>query len=198
MKRSNSTSGLAKALVLAALFGAVGCSQGESRPNVILVVVDTLRADHTSLGTYQRDTTPEISEYFAGGTVFESASTTSSWTLPSMAMTFTGAYRLANEGDLGEDEKTLSVAFQAAGYQTGAVVANPLLGPYKRTNPQTKVRTVVDPGFGQGFDFFDVTPPLEKSSRAQLVCSGARQSRNFVGGQQGYRGPTILPVAAFL
>jgi arylsulfatase A-like enzyme len=152
-------------LALACALGLGSCSggatkkdQAASKPNVIFVVVDTLRADHTSLGGYHRDTTPNLAERFGEGTVFEAASSASSWTLPSMAMMFTGSFRLGNDGDLRASDKPMGEAFRSAGYRTGAVVANPLLGTYRKNDSLTRKTIEVDPGFQRGMEFFDVEP----------------------------------------
>ena len=52
-----------------ALLAATGCG-GERRPSVVLVSIDTLRADHVGIYGYERDTTPHIDRFFGGGTVF--------------------------------------------------------------------------------------------------------------------------------
>lgn len=60
--------------------------------NVILVSIDTLRADHLSCYGYDRLTTPEICAFFADGMRFERAYSQSSWTAPAHASMFTGLY----------------------------------------------------------------------------------------------------------
>ena len=58
--------------------------------NVILISIDTLRADHLSCYGYERDTTPEICSFFADGIRFENAYSQSSWTAPAHGSMFTG------------------------------------------------------------------------------------------------------------
>ncbi len=58
--------------------------------NVIVISIDTLRADHMSCYGYERDTTPEICRFFADGIRFENAYSQSSWTAPAHASMFTG------------------------------------------------------------------------------------------------------------
>jgi arylsulfatase len=60
------------------------------QPNLVLISVDCLRADHMGAYGYGRDTTPRIDELAADGVVFESGSATSSWTLPSHVSMLTG------------------------------------------------------------------------------------------------------------
>src|SRR5581483_5834575 len=61
-------------------------------PNVLLVVVDTLRADHLSTYGYARPTSPELTAIANQGVLFENAIAPSSWTLPSHASILTGRY----------------------------------------------------------------------------------------------------------
>jgi len=72
-----------------------GCTRApvrfEEPPNILLVVVDTLRADHLPFHGYERDTAPRISERMAdGGVLFENAYAPASWTGPSVAAILTG------------------------------------------------------------------------------------------------------------
>lgn len=79
---------------LAALALAVTCSPAPRapRPNVVLVVLDTLRADHLSFYGYGRETASYLARLAAGGTVFERAFSTSSWTAPATASLMTALY----------------------------------------------------------------------------------------------------------
>jgi arylsulfatase A-like enzyme len=113
---------------LGAALLALACSAcADERPNVVLVVVDTLRADHTSLHGYERPTTPRIARWAEGGVVFERAWSACSWTTPSMNMLLTGDVRIENSGTILPAQRTLAEAASAAGYRTFAVVDNPLL-----------------------------------------------------------------------
>lgn len=107
-------------------------------PNIVLIVIDTLRADHLSCYGYHRRTSPWI-DLFAQRASFHTRSVASSpWTLPTHASLFTGKYPFehgAHTFKLGSDKVlepplstrylTLAEALKAEGYQTGAVVANP-------------------------------------------------------------------------
>jgi arylsulfatase A-like enzyme len=62
------------------------------RPNVVLVVADTLRADHLPFYGYARETAPFLARLAASGAVFEQAASTSSWTAPATASLLTGLY----------------------------------------------------------------------------------------------------------
>jgi len=61
-------------------------------PNILLIVVDTLRADHLASYGYKRETSPNLDRLAEQGVVFESAFATSSWTLPAHASLVTGRY----------------------------------------------------------------------------------------------------------
>jgi arylsulfatase A-like enzyme len=62
------------------------------KPNVILIVVDTLRADHLGLYGYPKRTSPHLDKWAENGMVFERAVAPSSWTLPSTYSILTGRY----------------------------------------------------------------------------------------------------------
>jgi len=71
---------------------ALGCSSGGEtfRPNILLIVMDAVRADHLSCYGYDRPTTPNIDRVAERGLRFSRAVSSSSWTLPSHASLFTG------------------------------------------------------------------------------------------------------------
>jgi len=64
----------------------------KTMPNVLLIVLDTLRADHLSSYGYSRNTTPNIDAVAAQGALFENAISQAPWTAPSVASLFTGLY----------------------------------------------------------------------------------------------------------
>ena len=63
-------------------------------PNIILIVLDTLRADHLSCYGYERDTSPNIDRLAGDGHRFAESYSTSTWTLPSTATMLTGLLRM--------------------------------------------------------------------------------------------------------
>jgi arylsulfatase A-like enzyme len=99
-------------------------------PNVVLVVLDTVRAQNLSLYGYERNTSPRLDAFARTGVVFERALSTSPWTLPSHANLFTG--RLPHElsadwlAPLNNAHPTMAEVFAARGYATGGFVANVL------------------------------------------------------------------------
>jgi arylsulfatase A-like enzyme len=109
-----------------------GCGGGP-RPNVLLVVIDTGRADRFSFNGYARQTSPEIAILASEGAVYEQARTPAPWTLPAHASLFTGLYPSAHGADSGHlklDDRypTLAEAFRGAGYRTAGYAANPWVG----------------------------------------------------------------------
>ena len=146
------------ALGLAAL--AAGCGGGvEPHRNVLLIVVDTLRADHLSCYGYPRDTSPNLDRLAAEGWRYEHAVSPAPWTTPSLAAVFTSRYPtmlgIEDVRSVVPDELTLlPEALARHGLTTGAVVSHSFCGS--------------EWGFDQGFDSFDeanVLGPTGISSR---------------------------------
>lgn len=100
---------------------------GDDRPNVVLVVMDTARAKETVPAT--STITPTLTSLAEVGTEFTRAYTNSPWTLPSHVSLFTGQYTTAHGAHGGHTyldghHRTLPEAFQSAGYETVAVSNN--------------------------------------------------------------------------
>lgn len=96
------------------------------KPRVFVVIVlDSVRADHTSLHGYARDTTPAWAALGRDGRVFRRAYSTSSWTLPAHVSMFSGRdlpdHRVLGPTDrIGEDYPLLAEVFQKNGFTTAA------------------------------------------------------------------------------
>ena len=118
---------------------------------VILISIDTLRADHLPAYGYKAIKTPALDALAADGVVFERAYTHSTQTLPSHAAMMTGRLPFENGvrdddgATLSEDERPLAQMLRDRGYATGGVVSSGLL------------RSAT--GIGRGFDFFDDEVP---------------------------------------
>ena len=97
-------------------------------PNVLLLILDTVRGESLSLYGYHRPTTPEIARWAAGGVVFDRAFSEAPWTLPSHASMFTGrhAHELATSWytPLEQGPPTLASVLSGRGYSTAGFVAN--------------------------------------------------------------------------
>lgn len=133
-------------------------------PDVILITLDTTRADHLSAYGYTRDTTPRLEEFARDAVRFDSAWSASSWTVPAHATLFTGLFphthgarymtraELERERDytpaapakirpLDPAHRTLAEILRARGYRTGACVGGPYL--------------YAEYGMAQGFEWYD-------------------------------------------
>ncbi|MBX6312588.1 MAG: sulfatase-like hydrolase/transferase [Isosphaeraceae bacterium] len=97
-------------------------------PNVLLIVLDTVRADHLSLYGYHRATSPHLAKLARRGVRFAHARAPAPWTLPSHASMFTGRWphELSARDDrpLDASEPTLAEFLAARGYATAGFVAN--------------------------------------------------------------------------
>lgn len=131
----------------------LGCGPREpaARPNVLLITLDTTRADHLGLYGYPRPTSPHLDALASEGAYWTRAYTTATWTLPAHASLFTGKYpkthgamydekgaftlgdvlpgpaefRTLRARGLSPGEPTLAKLLRNAGYRTGAIVAGP-------------------------------------------------------------------------
>ena len=106
---------------------------GTGAPNILLIILDTVRAASLSLLGYERETTPFLDELARNALVFDSAFSTSPWTLPSHGTMFTGRYPQelsANwQTPLDSTWPTIAEQFRNAGYMTAGFVANLHYGP---------------------------------------------------------------------
>jgi arylsulfatase A-like enzyme len=97
-------------------------------PNVLLIVMDTVRAQNLSLYDYARPTTPQLEQFAKSGIRFDRAISTSSWTLPSHGSMFTGRFPHELSTDwfapLDTTYPTLAEFLSARGYLTAGFVAN--------------------------------------------------------------------------
>lgn len=132
---------------LAALPGA-----DAGAPNVLLIILDTVRSANMSLYGYARATTPNLASFASRGVVFEKAVSPAPWTLPAHASVFTGHWpRELSTGwrrPLNDRFPTLAEELAARGYRTAGFVAN-----YEYTTRES--------GLGRGFsrwEDFRVTP----------------------------------------
>ena len=102
----------------------------EGAPNVLLLVMDTQRADRMSVYGYPRPTTPRLEQLAREGVRYANASSASAWTLPSHASLFTGrqlhehAAGLLDRQYLDRRYPTLAETLRAAGYATAGFAAN--------------------------------------------------------------------------
>jgi len=142
----------------------------EDAPNVILIGVDTLRADRLSCYGYTASQTPAIDALAAGGARYANTTAQASWTKPSFATLLTSLYpsshtAIGKPDRLPEAVTTLAEALAAGGYHTGGIVNNVSIGPAF--------------GFEQGFAQFSYLSPS--------YLFGANESASQLGLYQGLR-----------
>src|SRR6266436_4575508 len=128
-----------------------------SAPNVVVVTIDTLRADHLGCYGYKQIRTPNIDALAAEGARFERAYTAVPVTLPSHTLIFTGTYpTLSGVHDfaankLSPTQATLASVLKDNGYTTGAVIGSAVLDS----------RFGLNHGFDFYYDHFDFNRLLE-------------------------------------
>ena len=142
------------------------------RPNIVVIVIDTLRRDHLPFHGYTRDTAPFLTRLAARGVVFDEAYSTSGWTSPATASLFTSLYpfqhgvivgiRKRREQEyrfhrLPQTVESLPQALKKAGYATYAISDNINVSPIT--------------GFDPGFDAF------ESASDATAVAVNKRAKK---------------------
>jgi len=105
----------------------------KNRPNVLLYMIDTLRADHASVHGYARETTPFLKKLGAQGLVFDDCQVQATWTKPSVASLLTSLYSfthgiIQNHDTIPKGATTLAEQLRASGFITAGIVANPFAG----------------------------------------------------------------------
>ena len=158
--------GLAALLPAVLLLGACGASEAPERPNVVLVTLDTTRADYLSSYGGELAETPAFDALAAKGALFEHAIAPASWTLPSVGSFLTssppwmhGATDFIGVG-LSRDVTTLPEELSSHGYECLASVGNPFVN--------------ADMGFDRGFHVYDVySQPVETKLAASRLFDRA-------------------------
>ncbi len=140
-------------------------------PNVVLISLDTLRADHLSLYGYGRPTSPHLERWARRrGIVFRNTVASSPWTLPSHVSLFTGLDALRHGVNYGAEAPAsllmLAELLHGAGYRTVAVTGGGYVGPGH--------------GFAQGFDSYSRPPGFaaEEELKSGLENAIGRLRRN--------------------
>lgn len=115
-------------------------------PDIVLIVLDTQRADRLGCYGHARAITPNLDHFAAQGALFEQAISPAQWTIPSHASLFTGLYPTAHgvtqsSQSLGSGRPHLAQALRHLGYETVGFCNNPLVG-------------VLNNGFKRGFNTF--------------------------------------------
>ena len=114
------------------------------RPNVVFILIDTLRADRMGAYGYPKATSPLFDELAEQGVLFADTTAQSTWTLPSMVSLLTGQYMTAYRDTVPDGAPVLTESFRQAGYTTIGVIGN--------------VSMRQESGFHRGFQWFDNRP----------------------------------------
>lgn len=154
-------------------------------PDIFLVTVGSLRADHLPVYGYGRQTAPWIAQVSQTAHLFLAASATSSWSLPSITSLMTGVmpsqHGLVQEGTVGQgaldvrtlspDQPTLAERLKQAGYNTYAIVASPLF--VSGTGLERGFDRYLATGFADAptaqFAIERIAPEVKKSDRPVFV-----------------------------
>jgi arylsulfatase A-like enzyme len=162
------------------------------RCNVVLITMDTVRADHLGVDGYERDTTPNLQNLAREATVYSRAFATSDQTLTTHASIFTGLYPSWHgayyappdfpEGrPLSPNSITLAEVLRSHGYWTAAVVAN---------------HGFLDPSFGfsRGFAVYDhpAAVRLFKRGKVFYIREGVRRLLSLVMDTSRFEATTLL------
>ena len=163
-----------RALIAASGRRSAGVMTAETRgaPNVLLIVLDTVRAWSLGIYGYSRPTTPELERWMSDGVRFQTALSTAPWTLPSHATLFTG--RFPHElsagwlSPLDGEHPTLAEVMSARGYAAAGFVANTTYCSYES-------------GLARGFSHYEdypvSLPQVMFSSSLGRYLAGSRFTR---------------------
>ena len=126
-------------------------------PNILLIVMDAVRARNMSVYGYEKETTPMLKRILPNCTFYKNAFSSSYWTLPSYASTFTGTHvsrhSLEVDGDVLDDRFiTIAEMLQANGYRTIGLCPSPYISEFS--------------GLDRGFDV--LCNPASESIRSRL------------------------------
>jgi len=155
-----------------------------TQPDMLLYVIDTLRADHVGCYGYSRDTTPYIDAFAKENARYHNAYATSSWTKPSGASILTGLlprnhHTNIRNAKLPDEVMTLAEILHKHGYYTVAFMTNGAMADYF--------------GFNQGFSEF-ISFPEDHDSRAVHVRSDVVNTRVFEFLQEYVKTPDRKPL----
>lgn len=143
-----------------------------SQPNVLLIVVDSLRADRCSCYGYDRATTPHIDALADEGVVFDNCWSESTWTLPVCFTVLTGLHPREHQSEihrqLPPEIPTLQDAMKRAGYTTMLASANQFVGR--------------NCGLDRGFDHYFMSPHVTRMAKPLVLYVGRRMGWTDVGG----------------
>ena len=137
---------------------AAAAPPAAGRTNVVLITIDTLRADHMGMYGYARPVTPRLDALAAESRVFLHAYSHGPSTVVAVPALLTGRHprdSCDGEGGVAPAVHTIAERLRAAGFRTGAVVSNSVLGPHYR-------------GFAEGFEHYDARLDVPERSRPTM------------------------------
>jgi arylsulfatase A-like enzyme len=155
--------------------------------NVVLIVIDALRADHLGVNGYQLDTSPFLDRLAERGVNFTNVYSQESYTIASVSSIFTSTYPSEHGvlydrpgiDTLPDDLTTIAEVLKGRGYATAAIVFNPHL--------RAKFN------FGQGFDLYnDNLTGLEGRTKAEMWETAARIYHKTLAWLGGIEAPFFL------
>lgn len=161
------------ALLAAACVGG----PGPDDPVVVLISIDTLRADHVGLYGYDRDTTPNLDRFFGEATVFEHAVSPAPCTVPAIRQVLSGGF------DLAPERPRLPEILRDAGFRTMA------------STSQQMFRFDVDGAYERGFDAFEMQRRYERDPywmSARTADTVVSRGLSMMKGWPWDTGPTFV------
>ncbi|MGB1286881.1 MAG: sulfatase-like hydrolase/transferase [Aggregatilineales bacterium] len=151
-----------------------------SQPDILFIVLDTLRRDHLSSYGYHQETSPVLDEFSLDATRFDRAISPAQWTIPAHGSLFTGQYP-GKHGltqayhQLSGTYPTLAELLQVADYHTVAFCNNPMLGI---------LETGLRRGFEEFFNYTGATPhrpvDLQRSALRRRVDTQSRKVARYL------------------
>ncbi len=155
----------------------------DGAPNVLVIVVDTLRADHLPAYGYEGGRTPNLDRFAQDAVRYEQAFANASWTRPSFASILTGRYAsshgvMGKPDSLPDDAVTLPEALREGGYETAGFVTNFNVGPYFNFQQGFDEYAFLEPEFVLGAD--DSAAKLLLVQTMRQVIERVRAARGAV------------------
>ena len=172
-------------LFFSGILFCTGCA-GENEkplPNVVLIVMDTVRADHFSCYGYHRPTSPHVDRIASEGILFRNTFSPSAWTLPAHASLFSGLYpsrHAAHHEHQFLDSAIITWAeiLEKHGYRTGGFSMNPHISTEK--------------GFSQGFSCFFEAWKIQSNSEQKKAMRINREIKTWLETGRKGTGPFFL------
>ena len=158
-------------LLGAIVLSACGADDGATSapPNIILISLDTVRADHLSLYGYSRPTSPNLDEFARSATLYSRAHTTAPWTLSAHASLFTGLYPSEHGAEMIRFEPDANPDLELP-LPPGALTLAEVLGEvgYRTASISSNLMYLV-PRYGlhQGFEHFETLKGRGKKAPAR-------------------------------